>query len=311
MSSENDSTSSSAAAGSSASGSSTDFSQIVPEQSHSLAQRMLLHVYRTSGIAAARQLPFWENFRSREMNIRMSARDLRTMFFSEVLLEPEHFYELPYATVQYLNPQFNIYQPEVLDFGDLAEGEDFQLNVPHQSITEDFNPEDLVRFVSIPIEAERNLDLPPADLDLVHNPPKPPTEEEELAKQFARMLSELVWTEEETVEKPILDIPELRERMLNLAKAGVSIQDLLQPGVQARDLLATQQSGKIVHVDQQVPEVPKTIARTILKRCKSLGDSGIGSSPKKRTRLFPTSSSRRGEALRRTFSTPANDSPSQ
>ncbi|XP_058835225.1 uncharacterized protein LOC131692283 [Topomyia yanbarensis] len=263
----------------------------MPDADRSLAQRMLLYVYNRAGITHARQLMFWEDFRSSNPDVEMQARDLRAMFFEEVLNDLEHYDDLAYEVVQYLNPIFNQYQRGVLEFGDLAEGEDFLLNVPPGVAGGELSFEEMVNYVSAPITASRNLPMVPLNLELVTTPrSKRPSREDEMAQQFAKLLSELVWTEEEAAEKPVLPIPELRERTFALTKAGISLQHLLEPGMIAHTLLSQQyeaRAEKAAECDQVVPATCASSGkRSAAKRCQSYDDSGLGLSPSKRALLM-------------------------
>ncbi|XP_058462827.1 uncharacterized protein LOC131437472 [Malaya genurostris] len=286
--------------------------ETISDIERSLAQRMLLHVYSTAGIVAARQLNFWEDFRSSNPDVEMQARELRAMFFEEVLNDLEHYDDLAYEVVQYLNPIFNQYQRGVLEFGDLAEGEDFLLNVPQSVAGGGLAFEEMVNYVSAPIVTSHQLPMVPLNLELVSasSRPRPSSREDELAKQFARLLSEIVWTKEEAIEKPVLGLTELRERTMVLTKAGISLKHLLKPGMQAHTLQSRQfETEKPTDVDQVVPV--SSGKKSATKRWRSFDDSGLGLSPSKRSLLMTpaiasTRPRKQHQLLRRLVSAPAD-----
>lgn len=285
---------------------------------------MLLHVYQKSGIRSARFLPFWESFRALNPDVELSAQDLRMMFFGEVLHEAEYYEDLPYGIVQYMNPIFNQIPIESLEFGDLGEGEDFVLNIPQGTVAGGIGLEEFANYVNAPLPAAPNIPMAPLSLNLVNasHPtvvPPPTTainnEEDELCKGFARLLSELVWTNEEAIEKPVLPIPELRERVSALTKAGISLCDLLDPGMSFFKPQRQQDEPSKTRrpeIDQLVPAVP--IAHTVptvsetpaaAKRFLSFDDSGLGLSPSKRARLItPSTMTARKQKLKRIASAP-------
>lgn len=289
---------------------------LVPEHERSLAQRMMLYVYNRSGIVTARQLAFWEVFRERNPDVDLSARDLRAMFYGEVLYEPEHFEDLDFSVEQYLNPRFNQIQLEALEFGDLAEGEDFLLNVPRNATEDGMSFDQLAHYISTPLEAARNVRLAPLNVQMVAapRPASPPKrEDDELAAEFARLLSELVYTGEEAIEKPVLEMEDIRERVLLLTKAGIKLEDLMEPHMDCYKLLKPQNDDttsvfESPAADQMVPVASGSSSKSsALKRWKSCDDSGLGVSPSKRRRLVtPASVTRQHARLRRILSTPHN-----
>nr|XP_019932530.2 uncharacterized protein LOC109622575 [Aedes albopictus] len=302
---------------------------LIPEHERSLAQRMLLYVYDRSAIVAARQLAFWEQFRQAAPDVEMSAPDLRAMFYGEVLYEPEHFDDLEYAVSQYINPRFNQIQLEALEFGDLAEEEDYVLNVPRDAAPfpndgGEMNFEQLVNYISSPIEVARSVQLPPLNVQLVAAPATATvlhSLDANLKQRFCQLLSELVYTSDETVEKPILKVEDICERVLALTAKGICLQDLLEPGMDCYKLLnggaSTATPDKPIPTatgqDQVVPVVAGTISSSALKRWKSFDDSGLGKSPPKYRRLnapLATASllaRRHHGRVRRTLSAPLNN----
>lgn len=287
---------------------------LVPEHERSLAQRMMLYVYNRSGIVTARQLAFWEVFRQCNPDVDLAARDLRAMFYGEVLYEPEHFEDLGFLVEQYLNPRFNQIQLEALEFGDLAEGEDFLLNVPRNATKDGMNFEQLAHYISTPLEEVRNVRLAPLNLQMVAapRPPSPPKrEDDELRVQFGRLLSELVYTGEEAIEKPILETEEICERVQILTKRGMKLEKLMEPHMDCYKLLKPPKDTSSVlenpAADQVVPVASgSSIKSSALKRWKSCDDSGLGVTPSKRQRMTPASVTRQHARLRRILSVPHN-----
>ncbi|XP_065093087.1 uncharacterized protein LOC135713780 [Ochlerotatus camptorhynchus] len=271
---------------------------LVPEQERSLAQRTLLYVYNRSGIVTARQLAFWEVFRERNPDVELSARDLRAMFYGEVLYEPEHFEDLDFSVEQYLNPRFNQIQLEALEFGDLAEGEDFLLNVPRNATEGGMTFEQLANYISTPLEAARNVQLAPLNVQMVAapRPPSPPKssgKDDELGEQFSRLLCELLYSDEEAIEKPVLELQEIRERILALTTAGIKLEDLLEPDMDCYKLLKPPKDTSVMDspaTDQMVPVAFGSSSKlSAQKRWKSWDDSGLGLTPSKRRRLMTPS----------------------
>ncbi|XP_001664163.2 uncharacterized protein LOC110681492 [Aedes aegypti] len=292
--------------------------QLTPEYERSLAQRMLQYVYDRSAIVTARQLAFWERFRQQAPDVEMFPQDLRAMFYGEVLYEPEHFEDLEHAVTNYINPRFNQIQLEALEFGDLAEQEDYMLNLPRNVPLPDgeMNFEQLVNYISNPFEASRNSRLVPLNVQLVAAPQ--PSADANLKQRFCHLLSELVYTRDETVEKPTLAIEDICERVSVLTAKGIRLDDLIEPGMECYKLLnginpetetpnvPVPEKATVSASDQVVPVVPTSSA---LKRWKSFDDSGLGNTPPKQRRMNPPSSllaRRQHGRVRRIVSAPSN-----
>lgn len=277
----------------------------------------MLHVYETFGIVRARQLPFWIDFRQRHPTEDLpSPRDLRAMFFGEVLPEPEHYEDLPYEVVQYLNPLFNNFDPAVLEAGDVIEGKDFQFNVP-DGLREDgpaeMTFEQLTEYVNQPTKLiTRNVPLAPLEVQLVNTASR--SEEDDLSHRFEQVLSEIVWTEEEKIEKPVLELAEIRARVVTLAKSGIALLDIIEPSMECYRLInGTSEIPEAVPAEEQIVPVSRPATRPAVtgksgsKRWWSFDDSGLGASPSKRSRLLtPNTISARKARLRRIVSTPGD-----
>ncbi|XP_055618291.1 uncharacterized protein LOC129763347 [Toxorhynchites rutilus septentrionalis] len=277
----------------------------IPSLQWSLPQRMLMHVYESSGIATARSLAFWEKFLELNPDIELRAQDLRMQFFGDVLHEAKHYEELPSTVIGYINPMFNEIPLEALEFGDLTEGEDFMVNVLVSDIPAGLGLEELVNNINVPPSAARKIPLAPMNLDLA-KAPRPTvataTAEDDLYKGFSRLLSELVWTNEETVEKPILSPLELRERVSALTKAGIALSDLV--GLQMDSF-----QPPVVQIEEnQLGPTTSSRTPTPAKRYKSFDDSGLGLSPRKRARLLtPSTLTIRKQKLKRNASAPTEN----
>ncbi|EDS35192.1 conserved hypothetical protein [Culex quinquefasciatus] len=278
----------------------------------------MLHVYNTCGIVRARQLPFWIDFRERHPTEDLpSARELRAMFFDDVLLNPENYEDLPYAVIQYLNPRFNRFDPAVLEAGDVIEGEDFQLNVPAALGADGaarMSFEQLAEYVNRPATlVTRNAPLAPLNVQLVSTASRP-ADDDGLRVRFAQVLSEMIWTEEEKFEKPVLELAEIRARIVTLARSGISLLDIMEPSMQSYLLINGTSEPPNVDPEEQVvpamappPPPPVVTDKSTRKRWHSFDDSGFGASPSKRSRLFtPSTISARKARLRRIVSTPGD-----
>ncbi|EAT44874.1 AAEL003797-PA [Aedes aegypti] len=132
-----------------------------------------------------------------------------------------------------------------------------------------------------------------------------------------RMLSELLHTGEETVEKPILTFEDICERVSVLTEMGMRLDDLIEPGMECYKLLndtapETETPDEPMPMkatasasDQVVPVVPTS---STLKRRKSFDDSGLRNTPPKQRRKNPPSSllaRRQHGRVRRTLSAPS------
>lgn len=297
--------------------SSSGHSTSIPDHERSFPQQMMLHVYNTCGIVRARQLPFWIDFRERHPTEDLpSARELRAMFFDDVLLDPENYEDLPYAVIQYLNPRFNRFDPAVLEAGDVIEGEDFQLNVPAALGADGaarMSFEQLAEYVNRPATlVTRNAPLAPLNVQLVSTASRP-ADDDGLRVRFAQVLSEMIWTEEEKFEKPVLELAEIRARIVTLARSGISLLDIMEPSMQSYQLFNGTSEPPNVDPEEQVvpamapPPPPVVTDKSARKRWHSFDDSGFGASPSKRSRLFtPSTISARKARLRRIVSTPGD-----
>ncbi|XP_055526057.1 uncharacterized protein LOC129718885 [Wyeomyia smithii] len=111
-----------------------------------LPQRMILHVYRVSGIAHSQHMFFWEDFRAAHPDIEMSAENLRTMFLNDVIDDEEHYKYLKDEVIRYFNPTF--YQQKLGSLDDPTESDDFLLDVPKHADTGNQNFEEMDEYVN-------------------------------------------------------------------------------------------------------------------------------------------------------------------
>ncbi|XP_062536957.1 uncharacterized protein LOC134205593 [Armigeres subalbatus] len=261
----------------------------VSDREPSLARQMLLYVYNRSGIVTARQISFWERFRQETPDVELPARDLRAMFFSQLLHEPEHFNSLDSVVEQYINPRFNKIDLEALEFGDLTEGEDYTVNTSLDGSPEenDTNLERLAQFLSTPFETSKTVPLPPIYVRVLPIPlPTSSCPLDALLNPFRRLVSELLYTNDETVEKCELEVDTICDRVQALTVSGIALDHLLEPKMECYKLLHGDTPVATIATpakDQAVPAAPRS---STLKRLRSGDDSGLGRSTIKRRRVI-------------------------
>ncbi|XP_055545575.1 uncharacterized protein LOC129730120 [Wyeomyia smithii] len=275
------------------------------DDEQSLSHRMIVYVYRVSGIVSVRQLPFWEEFCAVNPDIEMSVQDLRAVFFTDVINNLEHYEFMNYEVAQYLNPPFNQYRLDSLEFGDLTEGDDFLLDVPNCAAAGNLSFEDMAQYVIAPLTVSHKLPVIPLHLETIPRS-ESSMSQGDLRELFFLILSELVLAKEE-VQKSRLTVADIQDPVLNLSEIGISLQSRLKPGMIAFDLLNDSETEHCddSHDDQLVPSAEASPRPEYsIKRSRSVGDSGIVLSPTKRSRVIP--SDIRKHRLRRLFSAPAD-----
>ncbi|XP_062554893.1 uncharacterized protein LOC134219989 [Armigeres subalbatus] len=259
---------------------------LVPEHERSLPQQMLLYVYNQSGIVTARQIPFWERFRQETPDVHLSARDLRSMFYREVLHDPEYFDDLDVVVEQYINPRSYQIPLEPLEFSDLT-GEGYMLNAPSDASPGEgeTNFEYLAKYVSTPFETAKITPLPPEGSLLLP----------------VCLQSDSLNTNVETVEKSGSDVDNICERVRALTTGNMVLDYSMDAQIKSHQLLtgdARVVPKTFLTEDQAVPSAPVS---SRLKRWRSNDDSGLQRSSSKRLRMntSPSVMARRAKSLTR------------
>ncbi|XP_062560971.1 uncharacterized protein LOC134225145 isoform X2 [Armigeres subalbatus] len=230
---------------------------LVPEHEPSLAQQMLLYVYNRSGITTARQIPFWERFRQETPDVHLSARDLRSMFYREVLHEPEYFDDMDVVVEQYINPRCYQIKLEALEFSDLTE-EGYVLNA-----LPDTPPGDSTKCLSTPFEMAKII---------------PQSPEGALLLQF-----DSVNTKVETVEKSGSDVDNICDRVRALTTENIVVDDPMDAQIKSHQLLTSDARVVPKTIPTGGPTVPSVLISSRQKR--SNNDTGLQSSSSKRLRM--------------------------
>ncbi|XP_055526056.1 uncharacterized protein LOC129718884 [Wyeomyia smithii] len=264
-----------------------------------LPQRMILHVYRVSGILDAQNLFFWEAFRAANPDIEMSPQNLRDMFFNKVINVEEHYQYINDEVKQYLNPTFNHCELDNLEPGDLIEADDFLLDVPKHVITDNLNFEEMAEYVTVPFTVRHNLPIIPLDMHtFTHS--ECSMSQDDFRENFDRILSQLLVTE----EKGNLTAAEVQEKVVTQTEDGISLQHRSKPGV---IVVNFSNSGETVRDSDSRQNEPffaefSFKPKRITKRGRSIDDSEIVCCPKKRSRVVPSKIQQR--RLRRLYSAP-------
>ncbi|XP_053664014.1 uncharacterized protein LOC128713177 [Anopheles marshallii] len=218
---------------------SSDLISSSEEQPCTLAHQMVHFFYHRQAIAKdAWDISFWQMFRVHYPDVELDAKALRSYFFQVVMGNASALQDLQYAVVQYINPLFNKIRKEVLESRDVVEGTDYV----YEHDEKDASP-----------VAVHNDELPPLRLQASSSQslasssrvtkryitPSP----EQIRNYVATELSEILWTEDEKLTKPTLDINECLLRVAFLTKKNIPLISCIEPGMACYDRL--KQAGLI------------------------------------------------------------------